>query len=483
MVPRNSLPASSESGTFIEVPTALISYSHDSVEHEERTLALCQRLRDEGVDAQIDQYLEGTPVEGWPRWMQNQLERAEFVLVVCTETYYRRFRGIEEPGIGRGADWEGSLITAEIYHSKNQTKKFVPVVFDHQDVEFIPESLSIHTHYVLDSEDGYTRLYAFLTGQAGVKPQVLGPLVTVSQKRVAPLRFEIHNLPFPANPLFTGRRAEMETLKRSLSGQIETPTLRTVVVQGMGGVGKTQLAVQYAWDYINEFDVLLWVRAESPETLESSLASLAPLLKLPEANLNKQPIQVQAVLAWLRDRKRWLIIADNVNTNASAIAVREWLLAGVSGAVLITSRLQTWPPNIPGLSLEVFSTEEAVDYLLARCRDQNHHAGEKTDAQPLANELGCLPLALEQAASFVVELRWTFSEYQKEFQKARAEFLREHSEGSTNYPASVAETFSITTGQLSPLARALLRIAAWFAPDAIPRNIFSANEAVLRSLE
>ena len=476
---RNSLPASLESSTFAKVPTGLISYSHDSPNHEERTLALCQRLRDEGVDAQIDQYVEGTPEEGWPRWMQNQLDRSEFVLVVCTETYYRRFRGLEEPGKGKGADWEGSLITAEIYQSKSQTKKFVPLVFDHRDVEFIPESLSIHTHYVLDSEAGYTSLYAFLTGQAGVKPQVLGSLVTIPQKRVAPLRFEIHNLPFPSNPLFTGRGTELETLRRYLSNNTATSMLLTLVVQGMGGVGKTQLAVQYAWKAIREFDALLWVRAESPEALESSLASLAPLLKLPEANLKEQSLQVQAVLMWLRDRNRWLIIADNVNTDVSSRAVREQLFAGMNGSVLITSRLQTWPPNIPSLSLDIFSHEEAVDYLLARCRDQNHHAGEKTDAQSLAKELGCLPLALEQAASFIAELRWSFGQYQTEFLKARTELLSEHREGSTNYPASVAETFSITTAQLSPLAHALLRIAAWLAPDIIPRNIFSANETAL----
>jgi hypothetical protein len=79
-------------------PKILISYSHDSPEHEERVLALAERLRKDGVDAQIDQYVAGTPLEGWPRWMLNQLDWAEFVRVVCTETYYRRFRGHEEPG-------------------------------------------------------------------------------------------------------------------------------------------------------------------------------------------------------------------------------------------------------------------------------------------------------------------------------------------------------------------------------------------------
>jgi hypothetical protein len=109
---------------------------------------LAERLRKDGVDAQLDQYVAGTPAEGWPRWMLDRLDWADFVLVVCTETYYRRFRGQEEPGKGKGADWEGNLITVEIYQARSRTTKFVPALFDHQDEQFIPEPISGHTHYL-----------------------------------------------------------------------------------------------------------------------------------------------------------------------------------------------------------------------------------------------------------------------------------------------------------------------------------------------
>ena len=105
-----------------------ISYSHDSAEHREKVLALSERLRADGIETLLDQYVNGSPPEGWPRWMLNQLDAATFVLVVCTETYYRRFRGHEQPGKGRGVDWEGALITQEIYDGRSRTLKFVPVV-------------------------------------------------------------------------------------------------------------------------------------------------------------------------------------------------------------------------------------------------------------------------------------------------------------------------------------------------------------------
>jgi hypothetical protein len=121
--------------------------------------------------------------------MEDQLDSAQFVLVICTETYHRRFLGHEEPYTGKGADWEGSLITLEIYHARNDINKFVPVLFDRQDEPFIPRPLSGHTHYLLNSEDGYAKLYAFLTGQAGVVPRKLGPLKARAREAVEPLTF------------------------------------------------------------------------------------------------------------------------------------------------------------------------------------------------------------------------------------------------------------------------------------------------------
>ena len=171
-------------------PRVFISYSHDSLEHARRVMGLAERLRKDGVDTQLDQYVAGTPARGWPRWMEEQLDSSEFVLVICTETYRRRFLGREEPdNKGKGADWEGSLITSELYYTRSDTNKFVPMLFDHQDEPFIPRPLSGHTHYLLSSEDNYAKLYAFLTGQAGVLPGKLGPLKTRVREAVDPLTF------------------------------------------------------------------------------------------------------------------------------------------------------------------------------------------------------------------------------------------------------------------------------------------------------
>jgi SEFIR domain len=169
---------------------AFISYSHDSRDHEKRVLALSERLRKDGIEAQVDQYVNGTPPEGWARWMLDQLDEAEFVLLVCTETYYRRFRGHEQPGKGKGADWEGALITQAIYDARSRTVKFVPILFDSDDERYIPEPLRSATCYTMNSETTYEGLYDFLLGQAGMEPGPLGNVRRKERQSAEALRFE-----------------------------------------------------------------------------------------------------------------------------------------------------------------------------------------------------------------------------------------------------------------------------------------------------
>ena len=142
-------------------PKVFISYTHDSPEHKDAILTLSDRLRREGIDCTIDQY-EQSPEEGWPRWCEKQVEQANFVLVACTETYLRRFRGGEVPGQGLGGTWEGHIITQELYNAQGKNTKFIPVTFRPEDAAFIPLLLQSATAYQL--YDAYDLLYRRLTG-------------------------------------------------------------------------------------------------------------------------------------------------------------------------------------------------------------------------------------------------------------------------------------------------------------------------------
>jgi tetratricopeptide (TPR) repeat protein len=156
-------------------PKVFISYSHDSHEHMDRVLALANRLRADGIDCHIDQY-EDSPSEGWPRWMVNQIEDADFVLLVCTENYERRFRGREETGKGLGVKWEGAIITQEIYEAEAHNTMFIPVLFSSHDSANIPIVLRGATRYELKTAEGYDTLYRRLTNQPLTQKPELGKI-------------------------------------------------------------------------------------------------------------------------------------------------------------------------------------------------------------------------------------------------------------------------------------------------------------------
>jgi len=159
-------------------PSVFISYSHDSADHADRVLAFADRLRVEGVDAILDQY-ESAPPEGWPRWMEHHLDHADWVLMVCTETYLRRVKGEEEPGKGLGVKWEGNLIYNRIYNADVHNGKFIPVLFEDGRVEHIPTPVQGVTRYRIDTPEGHEELYRCLTNQPRITKPVLGKLITL----------------------------------------------------------------------------------------------------------------------------------------------------------------------------------------------------------------------------------------------------------------------------------------------------------------
>jgi len=236
-----------------------ISYSHDSSAHREKVLALSERLRADGIETLLDQYVNGSPPEGWPRWMLNQLDAADFVLVVCTETYYRRFRGHEEPGKGRGVDWEGALITQELYDARSKMLKFVAVFLSEPIENSIPEPLRSRNYYALISNSGYENLYDFLLGQSGVEPGKVGMPKTKPRRTGTPLTFtdsgpsteaifEISRILKYAPAQLIGREDETKLLNDAWAKTQDHDPKRSRVLTfvALGGEGKTSLVAKWA---------------------------------------------------------------------------------------------------------------------------------------------------------------------------------------------------------------------------------------------
>ena len=141
-----------------------ISYSHDSLEHRTRIWNFAKKLRNDGVDAIIDQYFP-FPEEGFPKWMEEQIEVADFVILVCTSIYFARVRGKDEPGIGHGVLWESNLIYQWLYDEGTRNRKFLPVLFTGGKPSFIPRPLRGFAYYYVETVKGYEALYRRITSQ------------------------------------------------------------------------------------------------------------------------------------------------------------------------------------------------------------------------------------------------------------------------------------------------------------------------------
>ena len=189
-------------------PRVFISYSHDSVEHQERVLGLADRLRADGIDAEVDQY-NAAPPEGWPLWCERQIEAADVVLMVCTETYHRRVSGDEERGKGLGVVWEARIIRQLLYDAGAVSDKFVPVLFSDTSPEQIPTPIKGRTRYVVDTEDGYEELYRRLTGQPRLLRPALGtirPLPTRTRQWLEGTMKAASSSPAPTSAPASARR-------------------------------------------------------------------------------------------------------------------------------------------------------------------------------------------------------------------------------------------------------------------------------------
>src|SRR5881296_1158970 len=164
-----------------------ISYSHDSLEHRERVLQFSNKLRLHGIEAVVDRYFEDTLDMRWTDWMDEQINLADFVLIVATPEYSKRLK----PGgvTGDGAYWEGALISQTMYQAHGHNKKFIPVYFTPEDAAAIPIHMQGFQDYNVGTEEGYDDLYRRVTNQPGVVPPVVGEIVnpnTLYAKTAAP---------------------------------------------------------------------------------------------------------------------------------------------------------------------------------------------------------------------------------------------------------------------------------------------------------
>jgi tetratricopeptide (TPR) repeat protein len=288
----------------------------------------------------------------------------------------------------------------------------------------------------------------------------------------------IWNVPHPRNLFFTGRAQILDDLHEAL-----TETGKGAF-SGMGGVGKTQTAVEYAYRHRGEYKAVLWAKADTVESLKSDYVAIARKLKLLQKDETDREAVVAAVKRWLEAHDGWLLILDNTDdlTIVSDLLRREW-----NGHILLTTRAYA-TGGLTKVEVTEMMPEEGTLFLLRRAKlievDDALGAATGADqalAMEITRELGGLPLALDQAGAFIEEAQRSLAEYLDLYRKEGVE-LRADRGGIISDHEPVTITFSLAFRQVlsaDAAAADMLRACAFLAPEAIPEEIFVSGAGEL----
>ena len=264
------------------------------------------------------------------------------------------------------------------------------------------------------------------------------------------------------NPNFTGRTDILAELRTALtSGQV---ALWKQALTGLGGTGKSQIAAEYAHSHKGDYKYIWWLQSEESTTLASNYAGLARELDLPEKSSADQAAAIAAVKRWLGNNSNWLLIFDNAKEPKD---IEQYFPREGTGHIIITSRNPNWRSVAGVLPIEVFKRSESVDFLINRTDQDSRESADK-----LADALGDLPLALEQAGAYIEETAVSLADYLKLFKENRQKILERGK--PTAYPDTIATTWNISFQAIKddfPEAVDLLRLFAFLAPDSIPRSL------------
>jgi tetratricopeptide (TPR) repeat protein len=432
------------------------------------------QLEAEGYQVVIQAW-DFIPARDWAHEMQQATATAERVVVVLSAAYLASAHG--------EAEWR-------VFYAQDPSGERGVLLPVRVGLVEPPGLLKTRVYVDLVDKDATTARAELLAAAGGGRakpaeePEFPGgrgrPAVSATEKPRFPGELpSVWNVPSHPNPFFTGR----EPLLTEIHTRLAAPAAarQRVTLTGIGGVGKTQLAVEYAYWKRADYDLVWWVRGEQPTDLIGDYAALAGQPPLTgDLRLGQdmpQEAVVAAVRAWLERHHRWLLIFDNVEEPG---VLAELLPRSATGHVLVTSQADTgWEPVATPLPVEVLSATDATSFLLARTQQGGLQA--EAAAGTLATTLGGLPLALEQAAAYVTAAGTiNLADYAGLFAARASELLQRGQ--PLGYQHTVATTWSLALRRLQktkPSAVGLLALAAFLGPEDLPQPLLAAHSDVL----
>jgi tetratricopeptide (TPR) repeat protein len=452
----------------------------------------------------------------WAEWMAWQLEQANYSVIL--QAWDFRPGGnfvLDMDQASKQCDRTIAVLSADYFKSKYTPSEWaaafrqdplsrqlllLPVRVRDCDIEGL---LGQIVYIDLVGKDEQAARLALLAGvsRERAKPTTPPAFPMVSFSLSQPPAFpgvlpSIWTVPSLRNPYFTGREEPLQQLVDAFEGHGAAGMRQPVALSGLGGIGKTQIAIEFAYRFSARYQAVLWAQANTTQAdiahadtravLVSSFLRIADSLNLPEKNEQDANNVVQAVKRWLQTQSGWLLILDNADGLALA---REFLPATSAGHVLITTRAEVTAPLARRLGIDVLTTELGARFLLLRAGLlapelplEQASVVDQALARQLCDEMGGLPLALDQAGAYIQENACRLSDYLEWYRERRTILLRERGGLGDEHPEPVATTWSLSFDQVehnSVAAADLLRLCAFLHPDAIPQELITEGMADL----
>jgi tetratricopeptide (TPR) repeat protein len=291
-------------------------------------------------------------------------------------------------------------------------------------------------------------------------------------------------VPYRRNPFFTGREGLLQQLRDRFTATNTIALSQSQAISGLGGIGKTQIALEYAYRYRQAYRTILWLTAASEGTLQEDFAKVAPLLGVRvSTNQDRQEV-VEAVKSWLREQYDWLLILDNADDllKVRLFLPEEYIL---NGHVLLTTRAQAVGELAYKVEVEQMNQQDGALLLLRRAKYlipgatlKQANLKARAKAITIVKELGGLPLALDQAGAYIEETGCSLATYLDLYHIRRQELLQRRSILHSGHPEPVATTWSLSfqlVERANPLTADILRLCSFLAPDAIPEFILTVK--------
>jgi len=462
----------------LEAPKVFISYSHKDEAWKERLVTQLNVLGEQGL---LDIW-DDTRIDGGDDWfpkIQEAMESAAVaILLVSADSLTSKFilrkevpplleRRAKEgllllPLIVRPCPWQEVSWLARLQARPRKGKPLITM--PDADAETALSDLATEILHLVKRTGTDSATDMTVTAAQSADPESPG------------IQTVVHNLPFAQNANFTGRENILERIESTFGQEGAVAITQPQAIHGLGGIGKTQIALEFAHQHLSQFKYVFWLGAENEATISKSLGEVAALLDLPQRHEKEKAVLVAAVRSWFETHNNWLLIFDNAEDAAS---VQSYLPRTQSGCVIITTRASAMGGIAQPVEVDELDPDSAVKFLFKRAAIKKPDSSQKSVAREICHRFGYMPLAIDHASAYLEETKCSLENYAKYLDKHGVKILQGKQYASAAYGKKTVEaTWAISIERLketNPSAVALLTASSYLAPDDIPIGLFKAD--------